>query len=94
MIFKTQEGYSIKRLGRKKKIYCDYLDRFYFVWRDVRYYLDEIMRMTYPVFFYRDDHTLDFCSGCICLSNCYGVLVWLDDCGEYVEIYEEIESEV
>lgn len=93
MIFKTQDGYSIKRIGRKKKIYCNYLDRFYFVWHDVRYYLDDIMKLCYPVFFYRGDHTLDFCSGYICLSNCYSVLVSVDDNADYVEIYVEIESE-
>lgn len=92
MIFKTKEGYSIRRIGRKKKIYCNYLDKYYFVWHDVRYYLDDIIRLSYPVFFEHDEK-LDYCCGYIGISNCYGVMVSIDDCGEYVEIYEEIESE-
>lgn len=92
MIYKCKDNNNmVRRIGRKKKLNCSYTGRFYFVWRDVRYYLDDIMKLDYPVFFYRDDHILDFCGGYICLSNCYGVLVSVDDCGEYVELFEEIE---
>lgn len=94
MIFETQEGYKIKRIGRCKKLYWSLNGRCFFRWNNRRYYLDEIMRLSYPLFFYRNDRTfLDYCGGYITLSNCYGVLICLNDSCETIEIFEEMESE-
>lgn len=86
----VNEGIKLKRIGRKKKLYIN--NRVYFKWNGRRYHLNNIMRMEYPIMFYRDDHTLDYCSGYMTISNTYGILVCIAESGEYVEIFEEREE--
>ena len=88
----TETGNKIRKNGRAKRIYETASGRPYFVWNGQRYHLDDIGRLSYPVFFENENGKTDFCSGYICLCNWGGVLVQIDDSGEAVQLYDEIEN--
>ena len=90
--YTTQDGNRIRKNGRAKKIYFNIDGSSYFLWNGRRQRLDDIPRLTYPVFFENEDGKTDFCSGYICLCNWGGVLVQIDDSGEAVQLYDEIQN--
>lgn len=90
--YKTKEGYSIRTIGREKKVYFTSNGGAYFLWNGRRQSLEEIERLSYPVFYEDENGKTGFCSGCITISNCYGVLVELSECCEAVTLYETVEE--
>ena len=95
IITENKTGVKFKSLGRHKKINFSTDGRAYFMWHNRRNYLDEIMRCTYPIMCYKGENVGDIdkiISGYIGISNCYGVLVAIEDGGEYVTLWTEIDD--
>lgn len=89
--YRTKDGYKIKSIGRDKQIYFNNDGSCFFVWNGRRYRLDEVMRLTYPVFYEDNDGKLGFCSGYITISNCIGVLVELTCDDQCIQLWQEVE---
>lgn len=89
--YRTQNGGKIRKIGRAKKIYFTN-NGAYFVWNGRRQSLEDIPRLTYPVFFENEDGKTDFCGGYITICNTYGVLVQLDEYCETAQLFEEVEA--
>ena len=90
-LYKTKDNTTIKRIGRDKQIYFTLSGKAYFIWNNRRIKLDEVMRLSYPVFFEDEKGYLRFCSGYIGISNCFGVLVELTNDDQSIQLYEEVE---
>ena len=80
----------LKKFGRAKRIYCDHNGRFYFNRYYMRDYLDDIMRLPYPWFYYDPEGKLGVVSGYeyIGCGKCLYVEI-LDD-GESVQLWEKV----
>lgn len=88
-LYNTTDGNKIRKIGRLKKIH--FANRDFFVWNGRRQHLDEIPRLSYPIFYEDDNGKTGVIGGYITLCNVYGVLVELDENAEAVQIWEEIE---
>ena len=88
----TQDGGRIRKNGRAKKIYFNNSGTPYFMWNGRRQNLDDVGRLTYPVFYENEDGKTDYIGGYICLCNFGGVLVQVDDNGEAVQLFDEIQN--
>ena len=88
--YTTTDGHRIRKNGRTKRIYFTNSGSPYFVWNGRRQKLEEIPRLTYPVFFENEEGKTDYCTGYICLCNWGGVLVSIDESGESIQLYDEL----
>ena len=57
-----------------------------------RYYLDNIMRLSYPIMWNDKDGKLNYISGYDSTQWYNPYLVELDEAGEYVRLWEELED--
>lgn len=81
----------VKKYQREKKVYFTISGRPYFKWNNTRIYLDEVMRLTYPVMYEDEQGKLHDIGGYYSISNCYGYLVEVLD-GEAIQLYVEESS--
>ena len=87
--YTTADGYKIRRIGREKKLYFE-SDYIYFMWAGHRYRLENIPRLSYPIFYEDENGKTGYLSGYITICNTYGVLVEITE-NETIILYEEIE---
>ena len=64
-----------------------YLD--YFVWNGRKWALEQFLRLDYPVFWEDEEGKLQYLSGYDGENYRDPILIELDECGEYVRVYEE-----
>lgn len=89
--YKTKDGYTIRRIGREKKLYFG-PNNIYFLWNGRRYNLDDIPRLSYPIFYDDENGKTGTIGGYITISNVYGVLVEVTE-NETIILYQELEKE-
>ena len=65
----------------------------YIIHYNRRIHIDDILRLDYPVYLEDKDGKLIILGGYICLCNVYGWLFEIDDNGEYIRIWEQLETE-
>lgn len=87
----TKTGETLAKVGRFKKIYFS-ANSCFFNWHGIRYHLDEIPSLSYPVFYVDNEGKLGVISGYITISNCFGVYVEIDPNGEAAQLWEVIED--
>lgn len=92
MKYRTENKTIIEKLGREKSIFFNATGTAYFVWNGRRVRLDDVMRLSYPLFFEDEDGYKRFCCGYIGVTNCYGVLVELVNDDTSIQLYTEKEE--
>ena len=75
---------TIRKIGREKKVYFE-SDLCYFMWNGIRYHLDEVCSLSYPVMYEDENGKLGDIGGFLIVSSTYGVLVETID-GEAVQL--------
>lgn len=90
--YKTNDGYIIRAIGRNKKIDFNFSGDPFFRWNGRRVKLDEVMRLSYPVFYEDENGKTGAIGGYIGISNCYGVLVEITNDGEKVQLWDELRG--
>ena len=91
-IYKTTDGGQIRKIGRAKKIYFTTDGTPFFIWHGGRVAFDCVERLSYPVFYDTDDGRRDYIGGVYAISNTLAVLVQIDDGGESVQLWEELNA--
>jgi hypothetical protein len=87
---KPHEG-SYKTISRWIRIRFTQRDgASYFIFRNRRYHLDEFMRLTYPIMWEDAEGKLHHLSGYDAGDWYNPILLEMDDCGEYVRLWEEV----
>ena len=86
--YQTTDGYTITKNGRAKRLYYNDYGRAYFMWNGRREYIDNVMRLSYPVM-YDDNGKIGVIGGYITITNCFGVLVEVDENCESVQLWNE-----
>ena len=95
MIKQVEKPYNckVKTISRWIAIRFDRMDgNPYFIFHNRRISLDNVMRLTYPMFYREEDGEQAYISGYLPISNTYTQLVEVDPIGEYVRIWEEIDN--
>lgn len=78
----------LAKYGRLKKIYFTSKGG-YIIYLNSRLYLDDIMRLTYPIFYTNDDGKTGTIGGYFATSAFGGYLVEITDDGEYIQLWNE-----
>lgn len=61
--------------------------------RGMKFALQEVLKLSYLIFFDTPDGKTDFLSGYIPISNTLAFLVQIDESGEYIRLFREIDPE-
>lgn len=69
------------------------IDSPYILFHGRRIKINDILSLTYPVILENKEGKLIILSGYMCLCNVYGWLFEIDDNGEYMRIWEQLETE-
>lgn len=68
-----------------------YAEYFYFMYNRMKIALREVVRLTHSIFVEDGDGKLVVISGCYTVSNALGLLVEMDESGEYVRVWKALE---
>jgi len=90
--YTTTDGNRIRKVGRAKKIYFTNAGNAYFLWNGRRESFDNIPRLSYPIMYEDEAGKIGVIGGYITLCNFGGVLIELDENGEAVQLWEEVEN--
>ena len=83
-------GFKLEKLGRVKRIFWDKQGRPYYNRGDMRTYLNDVMRLSYP-YFYEDDNGKDGCiSGYEYIGAFSPIYVEILEDGEAIQLWTEI----
>ena len=93
IITENKTGIRFSSIGTQKKVYFNSNGEPFFKWNNRRWYFNDIMTI-YPIFCHKENEgDIDYIlGGYITLSNTYGVLICIDDGGETITLWNEIES--
>lgn len=91
--YKAQAPYNrtIAKVGRTKSIKYNQQGNPFFMWGGRRQHLDEVQRLSYPMMYEDEDGRLGVIGGVIGISNTMSVLVEVDEFGESVQLWEEVD---
>ena len=95
MIIAANKPYTshYKTVSRWIKVYYTLKDcKPYFRHNGRRYYLDDFMRLSYPIMWEDKEGKLQHISGYYATTFNNPYLIEIDDCGEYIRLWEEIED--
>lgn len=92
--YKAQAPYNrtITKVGRSKSIRYTMQGEPYFIWGGRRQHLGDVMRLTTPMMYEDEDGKLGVIGGVIGISNTMSVLVEVDEYGESVQLWRELEE--
>lgn len=68
--------------------------KYYFIHYGKRYHLDDFMRLSYPIVWYDRDGKLNYISGYDSTQWYNPYLIDIDDGGEYIRLWKEVENNV
>lgn len=104
-IITTEESRRYERVSRWIKINskvvtprsrfyndCNKGDVLIFRFLGCTYDIENITSMSYPEFWEDEDGNLNYFSGVLAISNTIAFVVEMDDCGEYIRFYKQVED--
>ena len=83
-------GLKLKKLGREKRIFRDKQGRPYYNRGDMRTYLDDVMRLSYPYFYEDENGKEGYISGYEYIGAFSPIYVEILEDGEAVQLWTEI----
>ncbi len=90
---KTNNKY--KSIGRAKQIYFNNNGEPYFRWNNRRIYLDNVIRVSYPIMCYKQyEGDVDYIISGVYSFGYNGIYVSIDDNSAYVMLWDEIERNI
>lgn len=88
----AKDGTRLRKISKWIKIRYHQDGSPFFIFKQTRYNLDDVMRLSYPIFFDNEDGKTSFLSGYLPLYGLHALLFEIDDCGEFLRVYYEVEK--
>lgn len=85
-----EECAKLVKIGRRKKVHFT-SNGWYFIWNGKRVKGEDILSLSYPIFYEEPDGKLSVISGYIPISNVYSILVEVNSDMETVQMYRQID---
>ena len=90
--YRTDSGYSVRKLGREKQIYFTASGEPYFIHNGRRYHLTAVDRFPTPVLYEKDGELFPIQGGVVC-GYIYYPLVQICSDNEHLQLFETVNNE-